>query len=425
MRTPPPRGISAAVQSQIEDLLGGPDAETARHFPGSHLRRQPVHTVYVAGHLYRPELPGEWGDQAQEAVAGAGGIGHLLSVHGLAAPDEHEALGRQVMAKLASEPIEDLRIDFEDGYGQPGDETEDDAVRGAAQSVARAGATGVLPPFVGIRFKCLEPATRQRGLRTLELFLTTLVESGGLPPRLRLTLPKVTTVEQVEAMVLACQELERSLGLAADRLSFEIQVETPQAITSPEGVAQIAPMIHAGQGRVSGLHYGTYDYSASLGIAAADQSMEHPAADYAKAVMQVAAAGTGVELSDGSTNVMPVGEAVNVDAAWALHGRLVNRSLHRGYYQGWDLHPAQLPSRFAATYSFFRATLGESRTRLRAYLGHEEAIAVLDEPATAKAMAAFLLRGLDCGAIEETELGGLEASVLREVARSGRGTPDA
>ena len=128
----------------------------------------------------------------------------------------------------------------------------------------------------------------------------------------------------------------------SQQLWFEIQVETPQAILGADGAATIARCVHAAPGRLSGLHYGTYDYSAALGIAAAHQSMEHPAADYAKAVMQVAAAGTGVRLVDGSTNVLPVGTRDEVVAAWRLHSRLVRRSLERGFYQGWDLHPAQL-----------------------------------------------------------------------------------
>ena len=137
------------------------------------------------------------------------------------------------------------------------------------------------------------------------------------------------------------------VGLADGAIRFEIQVETPQAICGPDGTALVARMVHASAGRCTSLHYGTYDYSASCGIAAAYQSMEHPAADHAKAVMQVAAAGTGVHLSDGSTNVLPVGDRDAVHAAWRLHGRLVRRSLERGFYQGWDLHPAQLPSRYA------------------------------------------------------------------------------
>ena len=79
------------------------------------------------------------------------------------------------------------------------------------------------------------------------------------------------------------------------------------------------PQTSSAPGRVSGLHYGTYDYSAACGVSAAYQSMEHPAADHAKAVMQVAAAGTGVRVADGSTNVLPVGDGPAVRAAWARY----------------------------------------------------------------------------------------------------------
>jgi hypothetical protein len=134
--------------------------------------------------------------------------------------------------------------------------------------------------------------------------------------------------------------------------------------------------------------------------------MDHPAADHAKAVMQVAAAGTGVQLSDGSTNVLPVGDHQQVLAAWRLHLRLVRRSLERGYYQGWDMHPAQLVTRYTATYGFFRDGLAASAARLRAYAEKAESD-VLDEPATAQALAGFLVRGLDCGALDEAETYGL------------------
>ena len=180
---------------------------------------------------------------------------------------------------------------------------------------------------------------------------------GALTDGFVITLPKVTSVEQVEAMLLVLSTIEQAHDLPAESLKFEIQIETPQAILGPDGSALVARMIHAGGGRVTGLHYGTYDYSASLGVAAAYQSMDHPVADHAKDVMQLAAASTGVFVSDGSTNVLPVGDREAVHAAWRLHFGLVRRSLARGIYQGWDMHPAQLPTRYAATYLFYREGL--------------------------------------------------------------------
>ncbi len=255
-------------------------------------------------------------------------------------------------------------------------------------------------------------------MRTLTRFVAGLAADGALPDGFVVTLPKVTSVEQVEAMVHVSQRLEAALSLTAP-LRFEIQVETPQAVLGPDGTALVARMVHAAAGRCTGLHYGTYDYSASTGIAAAQQSMEHPVADHAKAVMQVAAAGTGVRLSDGSTNVLPVGDAQAVASAWALHHRLVRRSLERGYYQGWDLHPAQLPTRYAAVFAFYRGGFASASTRLRHYVERSSS-GVLDEPATARALADFVLRGLDCGALDPTEVTaacGLDRPALSTLAR--------
>ena len=131
--------------------------------------------------------------------------------------------------------------------------------------------------------------------------------------------------------------------------------------------------------------------------------MEHPAADFAKQVMQVAVAETGVRISDGSTNVIPVGDPEHVIEAWKLHARLVRRSLERGYYQGWDLHAAQLPTRYLATYAFYREGFAAAAKRLDNYL-HGSDATIMDEPATARALARFVVRGLECGALTAEEV---------------------
>src|SRR5262249_33884806 len=217
------------------------------------------------------------------------------------------------------------------------------------------------------------------------------------------TLPKVSAVEQVGAMTVLCGLLEQAHGLAEGQLKFELQIETPPAVLDAGGAVTVARMIGAAQGRCVRLHYGTYDYSAAVGIAGEHQTLEHPAADFAKAMMQVAGAGTGVRLSDGSTNVLPIGDRPAVRAAWDLHARLVRRSLERGFYQGWDLHPAQLPTRFGATYTFYREAAPMAVERLGRYLSRRRA-GILDEPATARALAGLLLRGLDSGALDPEEV---------------------
>lgn len=406
--------LAAALTSRLDGMLAEADAALVAHYPGDSASRQPVHTVYVPADRFEPGLAPAWGAAATAAV------------------DEHAALFAEVagstglvdrvLAKLAAEPIEDLRLDFEDGYGAPGDATEDADVLAAAAGLATAIAEGTAPPHRGIRFKSLEAPTRRRGVRTLTLFLSRLLEAGGTLDGFVVTLPKVTSVDQVEAMTELTSGLEDSLGLASGTLRFELQIETPQSILGPDGTALVARMIHAGGRRVTGLHYGTYDYSAFCQVPAAHQSMEHPVADHAKLVMQAAAAGTGVRLSDGSTNILPVGDEAAVRRGWELHARLVRRSLERGYYQGWDLHPAQLPTRFAATYAFYRGGLDAATVRLRDYLART-GTTVLDEPATARALADHVVRGLDCGAVtaaEVREATGVDEARLVELARPRR-----
>jgi citrate lyase beta subunit len=378
-----------------------------------------VHTVYVPADQMEPGLPAGWGARALAALEQHAPTATALAEATALDPDLVGRVLPGVLAKLEREPVEDLRLDFEDGYGPRPAAEEDGHATAAARALAAALAGPAAPPYAGLRIKCLEAATRRRGVRTLDLFLGALLGEGELPDGFVVTLPKVTDVRQVEAMVVVCGLLEEAYGLPGGRLRFEIQVETPQSILAADGTATVARMVQAAAGRCSGLHYGTYDYSAACGIAAAYQSMEHPAADHAKAVMQVAAAGTGVRLSDGSTNVLPVGGPAAVHAAWRLHARLVRRSLERGYWQGWDMHPAQLPTRYLATYAFFRDGLPAASARLRAY-AERTAGGVLDEPATAQALAAFVARGLDCGALTAAEVAehtGLDRAAVDGYAR--------
>lgn len=404
----------------LDRTLAETDAALAADYPGEDERRQPIHTVYVPADTYSRSLPGDWGRAAQELLRGHGGVEALCS-RALGLPAELTAeVAPRVEAKLTDNPIEDLRIDFEDGYGDRGDDAEDAEVVRAASEVASAHRAGQTPSFFGIRFKCFEEQTRRRGVRTLDLFLGSLLaELDVLPPGLVLTFPKVSTVSQVEAMVAVCDELESAHGLSAGALRFEIQVETPQLILGPDGRIPLSAALHAGAGRVTSLHYGTFDYSASLQIAAAYQAADHPAADFAKQVMQVAVAGTGVHLSDGSTNILPIGSSEQVQHAWTIHSGLVRRALERGYYQGWDMHPGHLPSRFAATFAFFRQGYPQAARRLSDY-AEKVGGDVMDEPATARALARFLHRGLSCGALDEHEVRdstGLTPAALARLAR--------
>lgn len=411
--------FSTAARAAVEALLAPVDADLARRYPGEPGTRQPVHTVYVPADAFGADTVREWGRRALDAFdRHAATPAELARALGVADDELLADVHARVRAKLEREPIEDLRIDFEDGYGPRPDAEEDAAAVRTAGLVAATVAGGGAPPYLGIRIKCMEAAVRARGIRTLELFLATLLARGGLPEGLVLTLPKVTYAEQVTALVRLLEDFERRAGLPAGRIGFEIQIETTQAILGPDGRAAVARMIEAAEGRATGLHYGTFDYSAACGVSAAHQSMDHPVADHAKAVMQVAAAGTGVRLSDGSTNVVPTGSTEQVHAAWKLHHGLVRRSLARAYYQGWDMHPAHLPTRYVAVYSFYREGLAAAAARLAAYVAKAGGD-VMDEPATARALSGYLLRGLDCGAVdlaEVTALTGLDRARLNALA---------
>lgn len=356
--------------------------------PASAAGRQPVHTCYVPADRLTPDLPREWGAAALAALDAHGSV--------LDVPD---AILAKVRAKLSREPIEDLRIDFEDGYGVRPDSIEDADAHRAAEIVAAWVEAGTAPPWFGIRFKSFDTvALLERGARTLDIFLTTL---GGALPGLTLTFPKVTSAEQVAALVDLLELLEDRLGITEAAIRFEIQIETPESIVDSTGRLAVPGLIAAGRGRVSGLHFGVYDYTAALGLDAAQQHLAHAACDFARNVMQVSAAGTGVQLSDGSTNVLPVGD--NVDLGWRTHSALVRRSLEHGFHQGWDLHPAQLVTRYAAVYGYYLETAGESARRLGAYLAGAGG-SVADEPATARALAGTLRRAVDCGALTDADV---------------------
>ncbi|MEU6225660.1 aldolase/citrate lyase family protein [Streptomyces sp. NPDC047042] len=414
--------LAGTVSEGISASLAPVDAELARRYPGDPGTRQPVHTVYVPGDVFAADTIRSWGDQALAALdEHAPDAASLAAVLGLS-DDLAEPVHDRVRAKLEREPIEDLRVDFEDGYGPRPDAEEDETAARAARLIAEAYAKGTAAPYMGIRMKCMEAPVRDRGIRTLDIFLTGLMDAGGLPEGLVLTLPKVTYAEQVTAMVRLLEEFEKARGLTPGRLGFEIQIETSQAILATDGTATVARMIQAADGRATGLHYGTFDYSACLGVSAAHQASDHPAADHAKAIMQVAAAGTGVRVSDGSTNVLPVGPTEHVHAAWRLHYGLTRRALARAYYQGWDMHPRHIPTRYAAVFAFYREGYEQAAARLSRYANRAGGD-VMDEPATAKALSGYLLRGLDCGALDTAEVtlatNGLTRSDLEGFARPG------
>ena len=411
----------------------------AKRFPGDSDRRQPVHTVYGGAQVFRSDTAPRLGALARRSLEKyapeAGDFARALDLPGRLAATIYD----RVAEKLSREPVEDFRIDFEDGYGNRPDSEEDGHAESAAVEVAKGLDAETLPPYLGIRIKPFTEELKARAVRTLDLFLTALTrETGGrLPENFVVTLPKVTVTEQVSALAQLLDQIERHLRLPERALPFEIMVETPQAVLDEEGTASIQSLVGASRRRCVAAHFGTYDYTASLNITAAYQTMTHPACDFAKSVLQVALAGTGVWISDGSTNVLPVpphraleGRPLGVaeaeanrravHAAWKLHYDHVRHSLAHGFYQGWDLHPAQLPTRYAALYAFFLEGIDAASARLKNFVqkaGQATLVGeVFDDAATGQGLLNHFLRAWGSGAITEeeaVEMSGLSLDELR------------
>ena len=393
----------------ILDVLDKANVAVAERFTGDSSARQPVHVVYGGAHLFTADTAQKLGALALRA----------LSEHAPDAPALAEALGLdarlaaqiypRVVDKLTREPVEDLRIDFEDGFGIRPDREEDEQAQRAAIEVANGLRDGTLPSSIGIRIKPLNEELKRRSLRTFDMFLTMLLDrSGGvLPPNFVITLPKITAPAQVTALAAACDAFEYWRDIQGLSLKFELMIETTQSVFSADGAVALPHLIAEGHGRIVAAHFGTYDYTAACSITAAHQHMGHPVCDFAKHVMQVALAGTGIWMSDGATNVMPIGSRDVVHRAWRLHAEHVRHSLVTGFYQGWDLHPAQLPSRYAAVYAFFLEGLDAASERLKNFVQKAAQATlvgdVFDDAATGQGLLNYFLRAMNCGAITEEE----------------------
>jgi citrate lyase beta subunit len=384
--------------------------------------RQPIHTVYGGAQLFRADTAAKLGATALNALeAHAPDAAALASAVGIA-PADAERVSARVREKLAREPVEDFRLDFEDGYGNRPDSEEDGHAESAAREMAAGVQRGTLPPFIGIRIKSLGDGLQDRALRTLRLFAERLLTetAGRLPENFVVTLPKITSAAQVATLASTLEQLESAHRLTPGVLRMELMVETPESIFDAQGAVALPALLREGRGRVRGAHFGTYDYTASLGITAAHQHLRHPACDFARGVMQVALAGHGVWLSDGATNILPVGSDRGVvHRAWKAHADDIQHSLANGFYQGWDLHPAQLVSRYAAVYAFFLGSLDAASGRLRNFIARAAQATlvgeVFDDAATGQGLLNFFLRALNCGAVREAEVGALTGLTIDEL----------
>jgi citrate lyase beta subunit len=423
-------------------------------YPGDKPDRQPVHTVYGGANLFKADTCIKMGDIALKNFRTYAPdfitMARVLKMEGYdELPGEEKKMEKlisklnkmetgeirkntawlpylvynKVIEKLQNEPVEDFRIDFEDGFGNRPDDEEDATAVQAATELAKGMKEGTISPFIGIRIKPFTEDLKQRGVRTLDIFISTLLEQtgGALPANFVVMLPKVTIPEQVITLVRFFEIIEKKNLLTPGTLKMETMVEATQIIMDEEGRNPLMKIIRASEGRCIAAHFGTYDYTASCGITAKYQTMAHPVCDFAHHMTKVALGSTGIFLSDGATNVMPVpphrGEKLSskekkenektVHNAWKVGFGHTMHSLINGFYQGWDLNPAQLPMRYAATYYFFLGSMDDATHRLKTFV-ERAAISTLtgdifDDAATGQGLLNFFLRALNCGAITEAE----------------------
>lgn len=389
--------------------------------------RQPVHTVFGGAHLFRAGVAERFRERAQEALSAYARDARALGdVFGF----ESEALSAAVFArmreKLVREPVEDYRIDFEDGYGVRADAEEDGHAVAAAKEVVAGMSAGSLPWRVGIRVKALDDAGRERSARTLGVFISTVVDGAGrLPPNFIVNLPKIMSVEQIAEFARILADCERKFGISGHTIPFEAMIETPQIVMGADGRSPLSLLAEAADGRLTGAIFGAYDFTAALGITASQQSLLHPSCDFARNVMLVGFAGSDIQLSDGATAVLPIGaheptgraaltapqkdeNRRTVHAAWRVHSGNIRHAMSSGFYQGWDLHPAQLISRYATTFAFFIEGLDAAGARLKNFVAKSAQAtrvgAAFDDAATGRGLVNYFRRALSCGAITNDEV---------------------
>ncbi|MBL7952204.1 MAG: hypothetical protein JNM62_10840, partial [Flavobacteriales bacterium] len=411
--------VPSKDKSRILDTLGKANKAFQAIYPGDRPERQPVHTVYGGADLFRSDsakkmanaalktlldnavdftefaralempghekLPKKSADIAKLAKRLANTSGKTKAEPGWLA----YATYNKVIHKLRTEALEDFRIDFEDGFGNRSWEEEDATAAQAALEVAKGMKAKSLPPFIGIRIKPFTEDLKERGARTLDIFLTTLAKAtnGKLPDNFVVMLPKVTIPEQITALVQLFEAIESNTKIPKNALKMEMMVETTQAVIGADGSNPLRRFVLASKGRMIATAFGTYDYTAANNITAKYQDMGHAVCDFAHMMMKVSLGATGIWLSDGATNVMPIGphrvtpgkdpgltpkqRAENkavVHRNWKKAFDHTRHSLWKGLYQGWDLNPAQFPMRYAAVYSFFLESYDDAAARLKAFV---------------------------------------------------------
>jgi hypothetical protein len=327
-------------------------------------------------------------------------------------------------------PVEDQRIDFEDGYGTRADVEEDAHAEHTALECREVLGCADRPLRLGLRVKSFSRETKERAIRTLELFFARLTETGAPLGDFVVTLPKVRSAVECHELSAVLRSLASHHGIA-EPIRCERMIETREALFDEEGRVAVPSLVRALGGRCIGVHLGSYDLTAELDVAAHVQSMNHPYCELGRLLLKMNAP-RGVDVSDGATAQLPLaphrgaelGEEARAENAHTVRGALrlhfdnVTSSLSRGIFQGWDLHPGQLLARYAAIYAFYTRARVAMTDRSSHFLAREARAtnlgAAFDDMATGEALFGFFRRGHACGALDESDVraAGLEPSEL-------------
>lgn len=347
---------------------------------------QPGYTLYGGAHLFGPATPEKMLQLARR----------WLKEY----PWLTETARRRVEQRL-SEPLEDFRIDFEDGYGARLSSEEDGHARLVAQALPQAEHYR----RIGIRLKPINRLWAPRVLRTLQLCVG---ELSVWPRGFCLTLPKVEEVSQILWLLQELPAIEGQRG----PLPLEIMIESPQ------GLRNVSALVEAAGSRCRGVHFGPFDFLASCQIPQAQR--HHPLNQQARGQLLLTLSGRGVELADGPTTQLPLPIHRNplpaqipenqksVRQAWELHRDEVLQARKQGFRQGWLLHPAQLISHYSALLQESEAIWPQALERLRLYLdegGKARASgSEFDDRATARMWVQAVAQAVDLGLIQESQL---------------------
>ncbi len=403
---------------QINDFLASLPAQKDVPTPEG----QPIHVVYGGADRFSAGTIAKLGDIARRSFAdNAPDADSLVEIFGI---DESVSVKvhQQVTNRLAVCPIEDYRVDFEDGLGVRSDADEDQFAINAAIETRSAMAADSLSPYFGIRIRPLARSTAPRALRTLDLYMSHLLADGGsLPRNFVVTLPKVTSPAEIATLDRALSQIESEFAIESRSIRIEFLAEEPRAFVSENGVYALTSLIAAANGRCRGVHLGAYDLLSSFGVGSSSQSLGHSFCDYARTIMQFSTYGLGVWLSDGATNEMPIGKyrgvgltpeqvaenRQHIRSSWRSHYLNCLSAIQQGMYQGWDLHPAQVPARLVAEFAYIAENIDIALDRLRSFTKNSERSTltggVFDDAATGRGLASFVERAISLGAVAETE----------------------